>query len=333
MKLTRLQIYLSAWLLYLAFIFILYPQFQITVMLFSIPLTMLGGWLFRYRGALLTILATTAAHYILLSVYSDDPRVIHETFNPFGIGSQLIFSFCAALLKTTQIKYNQLNDSLEEIVAERTRDLDHLTEYLIKTQQLENREFNTSLFEKPYEELKSMLTTSQLLKQKLNAENHPRTSDAENISTIIKACIKQLRTIEDDSITSIPVTDNIIDSMENLKKRMQQVSKVDIQFQESAEWGTIPKNRTIPLCEIIFEAVANALRHADPERITIGIENAECVTTVFIENDGNPLTTDFKEGMGIPLMRYRAGKIGAELTIRPTHTNFTRVTCTFTSKT
>jgi signal transduction histidine kinase len=38
--------------------------------------------------------------------------------------------------------------------------------------------------------------------------------------------------------------------------------------------------------------------------------------------------TGAKEGMGLPLMRYRAGKIGGSLSIAPTSTNLTRVTCT-----
>lgn len=333
MKLTRLQIYLTAWLLYLAFIFSLYSHFQITVMLFSIPLAMLGGWLYRYRGALVTILISICAHFGLLSIYAGDPTLVFEAFNPFGIGSQLIFSSCAALLKTTQVKYHQLNNSLQEIVAERTKDLEQLTAYLIDVQLKENNELSSSLLEKPYQELKSMLATSQLLKQKLSAKTHARTSDAEHISLIIKACIEQLRAIENHSITNVPVTDNITDSIRILKKRIDQVSNVDIQFLENPEWGRISKNLTQPLCEIIFEAVANALRHADPDHISIGIEKNARQTAIFIENDGKPLKKNFIEGMGIPLMRYRAGKIGATLSLKPLSSKSTRLTCTIPSGT
>lgn len=332
MKLTRLQTYGVAWLLYLAFIFSMYPQLKITVMLFSIPLSMLGGWLYLYRGALGTTLLSICAHFGLLSVYTDDPAIVLEAFNPFGIASQIIFSFCTALLKSSQLKYHQLNDSLEEIVAERTRDLDQLTSYLIDVQQLENRELNASLFEKPYQELKSMLATSQLLKKKLHDEQHSRASDAENISMIIRSCIKQLRAIDDYSISNIMVTDNISDSIQNLIKQIEPVSDVKILSQDNLEWDRIPADDRSPLCEIIFEAVANALRHADPSTISIGIENKDAITSISIENDGMPLSDEFTEGMGIPLMRYRAGKIGATLLIARTCTNLTRVTCTIPPK-
>lgn len=331
MKLTPLHAYLTAWMLYLAFAFSMFPHLKVTVMLVSIPLTMLGGWLYLYRGACLTILLSIGAHFGLLSIYTDDPALVLEAFNPFGIASQIIFSGCTALLKASQIKYHRLNESLEEIVAERTKDLDQLTEYLIDAQQLENREFNTSLFEKPYEELKSMLATSQLLKQKLNAENHPRTNDAENISMIIRSCIKQLRSIDDYSIQSLPKTGKISVAIPNLIQQIKRISQVNIQYQKDPGWDAIPDDLSPFLCEIIFEAVTNALRHADAGHITIGIKQENLKTHIFIENDGKILNTDYKEGMGLPLMRYRAGKIGAELSISRTFSDLTRVTCTFPS--
>ncbi|MDF7798343.1 hypothetical protein P4C99_02650 [Pontiellaceae bacterium B1224] len=299
-------------------------------MLFSIPLTMLGGWLYLYRGALLTTLLSLAVHYGLFSIHSDQPAL--ETLNPFGIASQLIFSSCTALLKTIQVKYHKLNDSLEEIVVERTKDLDQLTAYLIDAQQLENRELNDRLIEKPFEELKAMLATSQLLKQKLHAEDHPRAIVAENISMIIRDCIKQLCTIDDYSISQIPATGKMTEVISLLRKQISQVSIVDIRYQENPNWETIPENMVPDLCKIMFEAVANALHHAAPKYIFIRLENNELQTSFIIENDGKPLDPDYKEGMGLPLMRYKAGRIGAELSITSTRSNLTRMTCSLPSK-
>ncbi|MDF7823521.1 hypothetical protein P4B35_05810 [Pontiellaceae bacterium B12227] len=327
MKLTRLQTYCTGWMLYLAFIFILFPQLKITVLLFSIPLSMLGGWLYKYKGAFATTLFTIPLHYILLTVYSDDQQLINEAFNPFGISSQLIFSCCTALLRASQLKYKELNNSLEDIVKERTRDLEELTTYLIESQQYENRELNASLLEKPYQELKTMLATSQLLKQKLNSENHPRAMDAENISMIISSCIKQLRSIDNYTFTDASLPGRISDSIETLMNQVEEVSEIDIQCIESPEWETLPEHTAPRICEIIFEAVSNALRHAEPNFIHIGIEKAEGTTLVFIENDGKPLPTAIKEGMGVPLMRYRAGKIGATCAIHTLPSGKTRVEC------
>ena len=333
MKLARTQTYFFAWLIYLTFIFTLFPQLKVTVMLFSIPLAMLGGWLFRYWGALLTTIATIPIHFTLLSVYSDDLVLTYEAFNPFGISSQLIFSCCTALLRSSQIKYKKLNNSLKDIVAERTRDLEELTNYLIEAQQYEKRELDASLLEKPYQELKKMLASSQLLKQKLSAKNHPRTSDAENISMIISSCIKQLRSIDGYPLSSAPLTGKISDSIASLIQQVENVTNTKIQWLESPEWNNLSTEITSHLSEIIFEAVSNALRHADSKFIRIGIEKDAMETVVFVENDGRPFPSNMHEGMGVPLMRYRAGKIGATFAIEQIHTNLARLTCTIPANT
>lgn len=327
MKNFQLRSYITGWALYLLFAFLLYPQLRITVMLFSIPLTMLGGWVMLYRGAILTTALTIPVHFLLLTIYSDDPKVIMEAFNPFGIGSQLIFSLSTALLHASQLEYRRLNNSLEELVIERTEDLEKLTHYLIDAQQMENRELNASLLEKPMQDLKEILATSQLLKQKLQQTNHPRTNDADGIASIIIACINQLKEMDQDAIHSLAVDEDIGITLSNLKQQIEELHTLEVEIVEHPAWKEIHSDKTGYLTEIIFEAVSNALRHANPETIRIGIEQTENHLSIFIENDGKPYSPSVKEGMGLPLMRYRASKIGAELSIEPSQTQSTRVTC------
>ena len=115
--------YLCAWLAYSAFIFLLYPYLGITVMLASIPLTMLGGWLYGYRGATLTTALTIPCHYAMLGYHSDSTAIIREAINPIGILTQLLFSNGTALLRRTRERGIRLHDSLGEMVAERTAEL------------------------------------------------------------------------------------------------------------------------------------------------------------------------------------------------------------------
>ncbi|QBG47291.1 hypothetical protein EGM51_07785 [Verrucomicrobia bacterium S94] len=331
MKKFGIKTYLATWTLYILFAFSAFPQLTITVMLFSIPLTMLGGWIFLYRGALITTAITIPVHFLLLTTYSNDPELILESFNPFGIISQLIFSCGTALLRSTQLEYKRLNESLEEIVHERTKDLEKLTQYLIDAQQLESRELNASLLKQPYSELKSMLATSELLKQRLKEANHPRLSDAEEISSIISSCISQLRAMDENTLNTMPHGEDLRTSLENLKKQSEQLYDVEFRIEDHPAWATIDDSKIRFLSEIIFEAVSNALRHADPKQIIVGIMQDSSATTVFIENDGKPFSFTTREGMGLPLMRFRASKIGAELSIDPSHTLSTRVTCKFAS--
>ncbi|MDZ8117366.1 sensor histidine kinase [Pontiella agarivorans] len=331
MKKIGIKTYLAAWTIYIIFAFATFPQLTITVMLFSIPLTMLGGWIFLYRGALITTAITIPVHFLLLTTYSNDPEIIQESFNPFGIISQLIFSYGTALLRSLQLEYKRLNESLEELVLERTEDLEKLTQYLIDAQQLESRELNASLLKQPYNELKSMLATSQLLKLRLEELDHPRISDAEEISHVISSCIKQLRTMDENTLNLMPHGEDLQSSLSSLKKQSEQLYDVQFEIDDHPAWASIEDGKVRFLSEIIFEAVSNALRHAEPKRIKIGIQQDPLTTTVLIENDGRPFSSTTREGMGLPLMRFRASKIGAKLSIAPSHTLSTCVTCKFAS--
>jgi glucose-6-phosphate-specific signal transduction histidine kinase len=326
-KLTPKKIYFIAWLTYLSFSFLTFPQLKISVLLFSIPLTMLGGWLYSYKGALLTTVVTIPAHFVLLNLYSDDPAMIRETLNPFGIGSQLVFSCCTALLKSSQDRYNTLNCSLGHLVEERTKELEELAEYLIDAQHFETKELNASLLEKPYKELESMLATCSLLKEQLVEENHARTKDAENIHSIILSCIQQLKTMDNVAMPAATIHDSLPDSIKDLAHQIEQFSDAALDYPQADAWNGIKPEITVPLCELIYEAVGNAMRHADPQNITIGILEHDDALTVFIENDGTPLALNPLEGMGLPLMRYRSAKIGATFNMCSLPDHRTRVEC------
>jgi glucose-6-phosphate-specific signal transduction histidine kinase len=316
-----------AWSVYTLFSFLMFPIWGLSVFLFSIPLTILGGWLYSYKGALFTTLLTIPLHYLLLQFNSDDPTVIREFINPFGIGSQLIFSTCAALLKSSQNRYHALNNSLDLLIKERTQDLEELTQYLIEAQQFENKELNVSLLSKPYEELEAMLKTCVQLVECLKTGHHPRVGDAENIQAIIVTCLQQLDSLNQSPLSLANEQDSIPQSIYELGQQVQKVSNARFTFPPEKTWQKVTVQDPAPLCEILFEAVGNALRHAEPTHINIGIEDDAETLKVFIENDGISLQTSRIEGMGLPLMRFRAARMGGQFSIFSLPDKKTRAEC------
>jgi signal transduction histidine kinase len=84
------------------------------------------------------------------------------------------------------------------------------------------------------------------------------------------------------------------------------------------------------LYRIAAEAVTNALKHSRAQNITISLEGDEMSITLRIRDDGvglpgEPLET---RGMGLKIMRYRAGLINAGLAVGPAETGGTLVSCT-----
>lgn len=172
-----------------------------------------------------------------------------------------------------------------------------------------------------------MLTMSQLLMQHLDTIQDPRAKAAESLSNAIRLCIQNLRNVERYATETAIENMHLAESLQAMTEEMGEFSNAEITVVPDARWNKLGIDHTRYLYEIIIEAVSNALKHAQPSMVKVGIEDTENGTAFIIENDGELLAETRTEGMGIPLMRYRATKIGGELVIESAPNGNTRVQC------
>ncbi|MGA9752038.1 MAG: sensor histidine kinase [Acidobacteriota bacterium] len=86
---------------------------------------------------------------------------------------------------------------------------------------------------------------------------------------------------------------------------------------------------TSQLVQIAQESVANAVRHARARHITIELAQRDQALRLVVRDDGAGVAPDAAgEGMGLRIMRHRAGLAGGTLTIGPAPGGGTAVTCT-----
>jgi glucose-6-phosphate-specific signal transduction histidine kinase len=322
----KTRIYIGAWLSYILFSFSLFPAFNITVMLFSIPLTMLGAWYYHYRGALITILLTIGCHYVMLKFHAADSAIVLEAFNPFGIGSQLCFSFFTALLKSSDERYSQLNNSLERMITERTEDLRMLTDYLISAGESERINLEKSLIEGPYESMAAMLNTSQKLNRRFEQTCHAELPKAETITFLIQTCMDRLQSLQSSGITETGDLD-VHRLIRRTADYFHAISGARFELHIQAECEHLDREKVNHIHHIIHEAVSNALRHAEATHIVIGMSDEKNACRVYVENNGHPMPEAATTGMGLPLMKYRAERIGATFSILAEPGRKTRVEC------
>ena len=83
------------------------------------------------------------------------------------------------------------------------------------------------------------------------------------------------------------------------------------------------------LYHIAQEAITNAMRHAQPDRIDIQLKKEANRITMIVKDDGCGLSADLEKsrGMGLRIMQYRARLIGAELKIEKGPFSGTQVKC------
>ncbi|MEE9368888.1 MAG: hypothetical protein V3V05_08485 [Pontiella sp.] len=324
MKQTKLIAFIAAWFLYILFSLLAYPELKITVMLFSIPLTMLGGWLYTYKGALFTTLLTIPYHYFMLQFHSSAPDVLIEAFNPFGIGTQLCFSLSTALLKTTQLQYLHLNEGLENIIEERTRNLRQLTDHLIETNEMNVALTSSGLLSNPMNQLNDMLVSSNILSQNLKTDQHSGSDTANIIENLTGQCLHELQSMEH---YLSPEADFNFQSILKLVQQFDMLAGENTKVIARGDWQEIKAETCGNLYPIVHGAITNALRHAAPTRIIIHAQNNPTAYVVSIENDGKTTPHEIIDGMGLPLMRYRASRMGASLSIGKGAEDNTRIEC------
>jgi len=85
------------------------------------------------------------------------------------------------------------------------------------------------------------------------------------------------------------------------------------------------------LFHIAQEAVTNAIRHGKAKNILIRLDEDEHSASLTIRDDGCGLGGEIRpgEGMGLPIMKYRAGAIGGSLDVSAGPDGGAVVTCSF----
>ena len=106
---------------------------------------------------------------------------------------------------------------------------------------------------------------------------------------------------------------DLLSSLEENAQTLVKSGEIDIKISSSGLPRPIPRDAKVQLFHIGQEAIANAVRHADPTHLTIKIDYENDLTRLIITDNGRGFTTrgDLL-GFGIRGMRKRASEINAD---------------------
>lgn len=123
--------------------------------------------------------------------------------------------------------------------------------------------------------------------------------------------------------------DGLSSALEELCRNSARVYNVDIQLTESAATSFSDSQTPTQLYRIAQEAIANAVRHGQPEKISVSLSREADRLCLQISNDGHPIPEATKRtaGLGLRSMNYRARMIGATLEITSSANAGTSVLC------
>ena len=122
-------------------------------------------------------------------------------------------------------------------------------------------------------------------------------------------------------------------ALEELVTRVGRLSGVSCEFHAKGSLDLLDNNAAVHIYRIAQEAVTNAIKHSMATSILVSLAtNVESVR-LEVEDNGTgfdssaPLTA----GMGLNIMRYRAGALHGTLEIRPAIPQGTVVSCVATA--
>ena len=168
------------------------------------------------------------------------------------------------------------------------------------------------------------------LQKKLAAKSLPEAQESGRILEVINEAIAQTRSLARGLHPVEPEPNGLMAALESLAARTKKMFQVRCRFTCPKPVLILDNALATHLFRIAQEAVTNAIKHGKPGRIGIGLAGTPGGIRLAIKDNGAglPARPQKKPGMGLRIMRYRAGMIGGSVAIQKAAGGGTAIVCT-----
>ena len=179
------------------------------------------------------------------------------------------------------------------------------------------------------QQLTGIALLSRVLQQQLETRGLPQHERAQQIRSLIEDAIVQTRNLA-RGLAPVELEDgNISAALEQLALAVERFRGVRC-LCRCDEVSVDGPTEVTHLYRIAQEAISNALRHAAPSRIEVELTRDHDAIRLSVRDDGlgfDEALDMSSSGMGLRIMRYRARRIGATLTVKKAPGRGTEVSC------
>jgi two-component system sensor kinase FixL len=170
---------------------------------------------------------------------------------------------------------------------------------------------------------------SQTLARRLRDAARPEADALEEIATLIRSAVEYTRDLAHGMSPIQPAPDGLQSALEELAIRTARHFQIQVDFR--CPHPVLIDDHAVAshLYRVAQEAISNGIKHGRAQRIEIGlVANNERIHLAIRDNGrGLPRVLPKKSGMGLRIMQYRAGMIGATLIVQREPTGGTTVGC------
>jgi signal transduction histidine kinase len=226
--------------------------------------------------------------------------------------------------RTVELK--RANAELEAAIAERRR-LEH---ELLEITDRERRRIGLDLHDDLGQKLSGLALMTKGLQLRLAARKASEAHEAARLHSLVQQAMNHARDLAKDLANMDLDERNLGAALDGLARHATRLFKISCRFQSTGAIPQLPPNTVRQLYQIAQEAVTNAIKHAKAKRVAIRLSSGANELTLTVRNNGRPFPKlkSGAPGMGLRIMNYRAGLIGASLDVKTAGVQGTRIVCT-----
>src|SRR6266446_6742660 len=251
----------------------------------------------------------------------------------WNVTSRFVVFIVVAHLVVALRKLNyDLETRAEERAAKLTTEIaarERVERELLHISEREQRRLGHDIHDSLCQHLTGTALAGQVLAQNLKAQNSSQASNAARVVELIEDGISLSRNLAKGLNSVRSSADGLMEALEDFASGTSELFKISCRFECPLPVLINDNDAAEHLYRIAQEAVGNAVKHGHARNIVVRLDLSKAGKMLRVIDDGSglPSTQVNGKGMGLSIMSYRAGLIGAKFNIRRRDATGTVVTC------
>jgi signal transduction histidine kinase len=225
---------------------------------------------------------------------------------------------------------------LESSVEQKSKDLlkemserGRLEREIIDLSERQQRRFGQELHDVVCQELTGVAIAAHMLVRKLTAGEHEETTHARELAFMADHALETTRSVARGFFTAGFDGAGLAEALQETARRTESQNRISCSVRWQENLAITNEDLVIHLFRIAQEAIHNVVKHAAASHIEVSLKSEDKTLRLVVEDDGKglPQSKDRGQGLGLRIMAYRAGLIGAEFKTEHPSQGGTRIVC------
>ncbi len=288
-----------------------------SVLITSVALTGVFGWLYGPRIGLLSVILILLLNTALLFLVSGKSEDILLTYNLTGISFSAIAALTTGFMRASQRKIELLQTSLSDRVDEATGELDRLTQYIIEKDEEERISMGQDLHDGVGQYLTGMLLHCEALSLDLAKTHRTETALAERMTQRIKNSLIVIRRLSRSQLPLRTAETTLAAALEELTTYFDEASSANSRLTHEGDCSNLPPITAKHLYRIVYEAVHRFIYKYRAKNIDIRLITRTHNYVINIEATNFTQNIPDSSELISKVMEYRARTIGGKFVLTP----------------